>query len=128
MYNTEFVCTYNSSEVFLDTDKVTEDEKNFIRNVIYRQELLNILNLDEFDEQLINEKMCDVYKLIKDYNDFHLCIQKIALKYDIKDEQMALYLLFSFDYLEDTHKCISEYILYKMISRENIEKLVNKII
>jgi len=128
MYNTDFICTYNSSEVFLETDSITEDEKSFIRNVIYRQELLNILDLDDFDELLINKKIYDIYKLIKNYDGFQLCITKILIKYNITDDQTAVCLLFSFDYLEETHKCISEYILSKTISRENIENLINKIV
>jgi hypothetical protein len=128
MYNTEVICTYNSSDVFLDTDNITENEKQFIRNVIYRQELLNILYLDDFDDVLINEKMYDIYKFIKDYDDFKICIKKILTKYNIINDQIGFYFLFSFDYLEETHKCISEYILSKTISRENIENLINKII
>ena len=128
MYNTDVICTYNSSEVFLESDNITEDEKGFIRNVIYRQELLNIFGLDDFDELLINEKMYDIYKLIKDYDGFQLCITKILTKYNITDEQTAICLLFSFDYLEETHKFISEYMLSKTISRENIENLMNKIV
>ena len=46
MYNTKVVCTYNTPDVFLETDKVTEDEKAFIRDTIYRQELLDILDID----------------------------------------------------------------------------------
>jgi len=45
MYNTKVVCTYNTPEVFLETDNVSEDEKAFIRDVIYRQELLDILGI-----------------------------------------------------------------------------------
>ena len=51
MYDTKFVCTYHTPEVFLDTDNVTEDEKEFIRNTIYRQELLYILGMDEYNEK-----------------------------------------------------------------------------
>ena len=46
MYNTKISCTYNTLEVFLDTDEVTEKEQEFIRDVIYRQELLNIFELN----------------------------------------------------------------------------------
>ena len=47
MYNTKLVCTYNTSDVFLDSDNITEDEKKFICDTIYRQELLNILGIEE---------------------------------------------------------------------------------
>ena len=49
MYNTKVVCTYNTPEVFLETDNVTDDQKSFIRDVIYRQELLDILGINDID-------------------------------------------------------------------------------
>ena len=35
MYNTKIVCTYNTPEVFLEEDNVSEEEKGFIRDAIY---------------------------------------------------------------------------------------------
>ena len=43
MCNTKIICTYNTDEIFEPTDKLTERDKEFVRDVIYRQELLNIL-------------------------------------------------------------------------------------
>jgi hypothetical protein len=60
MYDTKFVCTYHTPEVFLDTDNVTEDEKEFIRNTIYRQELLYILGIEEYNEAKINTVMNEI--------------------------------------------------------------------
>ena len=51
MYNTNVVCTYNTPEVFLETDNVTDREKTFIRDTIYRQELLDIFELEEYNEK-----------------------------------------------------------------------------
>ena len=47
MYNTKVVCTYNTSEVFLEEDNISEEEREFVRDVIYRQELLDILGIDK---------------------------------------------------------------------------------
>ena len=46
MYNTKFECRYNKDDVILDTDDVTENEANFIRNYIYKEDLLNIFYID----------------------------------------------------------------------------------
>ena len=66
MYDTKFVCTYHTPEVFLDTDNVTDDEKEFIRNTIYRQELLYILGMDEYNEAQINTAMNEIYNKAKE--------------------------------------------------------------
>jgi hypothetical protein len=55
MYNTKVVCTYNTPEVFLETDDITDDEKAFVRDIIYRQELLDILNIDYENEDNDND-------------------------------------------------------------------------
>jgi hypothetical protein len=50
MYDTNHLSmTYHTTEVFLETDEITDDEKDFIRNCIYRQELVNLFNLEEFE-------------------------------------------------------------------------------
>ena len=46
MYDTQIICTYNTTEVFLETDNITDSEKDFVCNVIYRQEFLNIFKID----------------------------------------------------------------------------------
>jgi hypothetical protein len=50
MYNTKIVCTYNDVDVFLETDDINEKDKEFIRDALYRQELLNILGITEFND------------------------------------------------------------------------------
>jgi hypothetical protein len=67
MYNTKVECTYNTPEVFLETDNITDDEKTFIRNIIYRQELLNILDIDyenndEDNDEKISERSKNYYE------------------------------------------------------------------
>ena len=53
MYNTKFVCTYNTPDVFSVDDNISDDEKKFVRDVIYRQELLNILGMEDFNKVCI---------------------------------------------------------------------------
>ena len=38
MYNTEMVCTYHSPDVFLEKDNISEKDKQFVRNCLYKQE------------------------------------------------------------------------------------------
>ena len=134
MYNTKVECTYNTPEVFLETDNITDDEKTFIRNIIYRQELLNVLDIDyenndEDNEEKISEAIKDLYNRVKDSTCLRKCMVKVVEKhmnvgkYMKSDEELGMMLLYSFDYMYLTHTCISEFIETGTISDENIKKL-----
>lgn len=134
MYNTKVECTYNTPEVFLETDNITDDEKSFIRNIIYRQELLNVLDIDyenddNDNEEKISEAINDLYNLVKDSTCLTKCMVKVVEKhlnvgkYMTGGEELGMMLLYSYDYMYLTHICISEFIETGTISDENIGKL-----
>jgi hypothetical protein len=135
MYNTKVVCTYNTPEVFLETDNITDDEKTFIRNIIYRQEFLNILDIDyensyDDNEEKISEAIKNLYNQVKDSTCLRKCMVKVVQKhmnvgkYMTIDEELGMMLLLSYDYMYLTHICISEFIETDKISDENIKQLV----
>ena len=67
MYNTKFECRYHKNDVILDTDDVTEQEIHFIRNYLYKEDLLTILNIDYGDgEDIFENSMTELYEIIKD--------------------------------------------------------------
>ena len=123
MYNTQVVCTYNTPEVFLETDDITDDEKAFVRDTIYRQELLNILceNVDNDDK--LSSALKELYKRVKYCEQLTKCMLKLAGKYMATNEEFGLMLLFSYDYMYLTHVCICEFIETGEISNENIGRL-----
>ena len=128
MYNTQVVCTYNTPEVFLETDNITDDEKAFVRDTIYRQELLDILDIeydnDDNDNDLkINNAINELYKRIKYCEQLTKCMLKLARKYMATNEEFGLMLLFSYDYMYLTHICICEYLETGDIDNENITNL-----
>ena len=134
MYNTKVECTYNTPEVFLETDNITDDEKTFIRNIIYRQEFLNVLDIDyensyDDNEEKISEAIKDLYNRVKDSTCLRKCMVKVVEKhmnvgkYMKSDEELGMMLLYSFDYMYLTHICISEFIETGDIDHENISKL-----
>ena len=127
MYDTKFVCTYHTPEVFLDTDNVTEDEKEFIRNTIYRQELLYILGMDEYNEVEINTAMNKIYNKAKENDELKKCMNKLAGQFMKADEVFGLMLLFSYDYMYLTHICISELFETGKIDENSLLNLKNHI-
>ena len=127
MYDTKFVCTYHTPEVFLDTDIVSEDEKEFIRNTIYRQELLYILGMDEYNEVEINTAMNKIYNKAKENDELKKCMNKLAGQFMKADEVFGLMLLFSYDYMYLTHICISELFETGKIDENSLFNLKNYI-
>ena len=136
MYNTKVECTYNTPEVFLETDNITDDEKTFIRNIIYRQELLNVLDVDyenddEDNEEKISEAIKELYNRVKDSTCLKKCMVKVVEKhlnvgkYMTGGEELGMMLLYSYDYMYLTHICISEFIETGKISDKNIKRLDN---
>ena len=125
MYNTKIVCTYNTLEIFTDYEKnfLKDNEKDFVRNVIYRQELLDILGIDDYNEKILDKKICILYELIKDQQFLKECMSKLASNFMNSEEKIGLMILFSFDYLYLTHICISEFLDTNKISDKSINNL-----
>ena len=119
-------CTYHTDEVFLETDQVTEKEKDFIRNCIYRQELLNMFGLEELDENKMEEVIAELFQKMKYQQDFYSILEILNEKYSLSKEDCFL-LLFSFDYLHMTHLCICDYLESGKIDCEHIIPLVSAI-
>jgi hypothetical protein len=125
MYNTKFVCTYNTSEVFLDTDNISDAEKEFIRNTIYRQELLNILEMNDYNENDMNRAIHEIYNRVKDCEDLKKCMLKLSRHFMVDDEEFGLMLMFSYDYMYLTHICISEFLETGKINYNSLKNLNN---
>lgn len=124
MYNTKFICTYNNPlEVFLESDNISNKEKELICDIIYRQELLNILGMEEYNIKMIDRVLKDVYNKIKKNNELRECMLKLAEKFMSNDEEFGLMIMFSFDYMDLSHICISEFLETGKIKEENIQKL-----
>lgn len=127
MYNTKILCTYHTSDVFLKSDELSESDIDFIRDTIYRQELLDILNIDEFNETEMDIALHELYEKIKDSTELIECMRKLASHFTSTDEEFGLMLLFAFDYMYLTHICICEFLETGKISEVNITNL-NKIV
>ena len=126
MYDTHLSLTYHTSEVFLETDEISDDEKDFIRNCIYRQELLNLFNLEEFDPSQIYQEVRLVYDEIEFHDEFQYLLEKVEEKFLLEKEDCFL-LLFSFDYLHMTHLCLCDYFTTGKIEQEHLVSLLDSI-
>jgi hypothetical protein len=127
MYNTTVICTYNTPEVFLESDNITDDDKEFVRQTLYRQELLDILGIEEYDEEKINKVVNDTYERVKDCCEIKECVNKVLGYIMSTDEVIGFMLLLSYDSLYISHICISEFLETGKVSSDNIIILKNSI-
>jgi hypothetical protein len=124
MYNTQYIARYNSPDVFLETDIVNEKEKEYIRNILYKEDLLNIFDIDDCCEETMNKIILDIYDRIKDHEGLKECMDHVSSKFSITSEQeVGFILLFSFDYLYLTHICICEFIENGTITDTSLSNL-----
>lgn len=123
-YNTNYICKYNKNIFSKDEEEtLSENEKYFINDSLYRNDILNIFNLEEFDEQEINNCINKIYGKIKNYDDLKPILQKLAAFFFSEDCELGILLMFSYDYLEHTHPCICEFLETGKISDDKINKL-----
>jgi hypothetical protein len=127
MYNTTVICTYNTPDVFLETDDITDDDKEFVRQTLYSQELLDVLGIEEYDEEKIGKVVNDTYERVKECCEIKECID-IVLAYIIStDKIIGFMLLLSYDCLYISHICISEFLETGKVSSDNITMLKKSI-
>jgi hypothetical protein len=123
-YNTNYICKYKT-HIFLkeEEDKLSENEKYFIIDSLYRNDVLNIFNLEEFDEQEINNCINKIYEKIKNYDDLKPVLKNLASFFFSDECELGILLMFSYDYLEHTHPCICEFLETGVISNDKLDKL-----
>ena len=123
MYNTKVVCTYHTDEVFLETDQITDEERYFVRDAIYRQEVLDILGMEDYIETEMIRTIRGLYEKVAQCSEIKECALKLAAHFMNDDAEFGLMLLFAYDYMQVAHICISEYLDTGKISEENVQKL-----
>lgn len=123
MYNTKVECTYHTSEIFLENDNISDWEKNFIRDVLYRQELLDIFDINEYNEIELSKAIHELYEIIKHCEELQIYMLKMSKRFMSTDAEMGLMILYAYDYMYLSHLCVCEFIETGKISEHNICKL-----
>ena len=128
MYNTKYSCRYHRNDVFLETDNVTDDEKEFIRNILYREDLLNIFSIAENDDSdIFDEVISQLCKQINNCIELSECMRLAAAKLISENEEMGLCILYSYDYMYLTHKCVTSYLENGVIAVTDFQLLKNQL-
>ena len=99
MYNTNYACIYNKPDIFLkeEEDKLSEDDKDDIRNDLYRNDMLHILGVDSIADEDIDDILINLYERIKGCEFFIDCIKELSGRYLSEDKVLGLIFLYSYD-------------------------------
>jgi len=86
---------------------ITEDDEEEVglREMLYKIQLLQTFNMEEFEEGKINNKIDKLYEIIKDEEFIKNIFEKHPYKGTIYND-LIFRTLFSYDYLDLFHKCL----------------------
>ena len=123
-YNTDYETNYNLffDDAAFEGDE-SEEDKESIRTLLYQKDLLAVLNENEFDDDVINKKVRELFVFLKKNTDLLFCMKELSKKSMFSNQEIGLMMLFSFDYLYLSHLCISEYIKTGSVSETNLNIL-----
>lgn len=125
MYNTKFECRYDKNDVFLGSGVVNENEKNYIRDILYKEDLLIIFSIDfENDFEELTNCFNELYEKIKNFAPLKKCMKHFAASIMSEDEQSGLLIMYSYHYMNNIHKCISEYLDTGTLTEKNMQLLI----
>ena len=129
-YNSDFICTY----------KLLEDEEDDCANLCYQTQLLQALNMKNYDNFIITKNIEALYFFLKTNNEIISLLILLKEKYKnstmtffIENEMALFQLLFSYSYFDIFHKCLSQYLREKtqtadlIINKKYFDELYNVI-
>ena len=127
MYQTDFICTYKH----MDNN---EDQEQ-----LYRIQLLQAFDSNEFDDEKINRTITDLYMVINNEGLFNevfikarlnkniiemLDILKLSGEERLEENDIIFNLLFKFEYFDLLHRCIVDYLINGFIHEKYIQALL----
>ena len=128
MYNTKYIISYKESDVFIDSDDISDFDKEFVIDALYRKDLLQIFGVDDFNEDIFDKVISELYTKVYTHKELSLLMEIVASRYMSVDKEFGLMILFSFDYLYLLHPCICEFIETGKVSEDKLNMLKKKII
>ena len=126
-YDIYIITTYQDDNVlFLSTDELKDEEKDFIRNVVYQHELLEIFNIawDEWNQKILEK----LYERLIGSEIFCELMKKISAEtLGQENMKLGLAILYSYQYMYLMHKCVSDYLRNGEIDFINLKNLQDKL-
>lgn len=112
MYNFDMICTYK----LMDND---DDRK-----LMYQIQLLQLFNLEKFDDVLLSENINKLYNTFKMNKNIIELIENNPYKNQLMNNNLIFQTFFSYDTLDIFHKCLQDLRNNNTISINNKEDLI----
>ena len=125
MYNVNYTCIYNKTDIFLkeEEDNLSEDDKDDIRDELYRNDMLHILDANDIENNNVDKELHNLYERIKGCDFLVECMTELAGRWISEDKEFGLLILYSFDYMYATHLCVCDYLEKGIIEDDNVKLL-----
>ena len=88
-------------------------------DLLYKSQFLEAMNENEYDEAIIMAKLEFLYTILKETK-LNEIMDKLCscVSFDLTDNKIGYYLLFSFDFFYITHTILCHYFIYHEIQEE----------
>ena len=121
MYNTKLIIDYHLNEINSDSE---------ISNEKYQSQILQLFELEDFNETDINKKLSIIFNSIKkekNFNKIETICNHLCENWGSKETELGFVCLFSYDYLPFIHPIICEYLEKQIISENALNVLNSKV-
>jgi hypothetical protein len=123
-YQADFICTYK----FMDNE---EDQEQ-----LYRIQLLQAFDLNEWNDSIINVKMEELYQAVanefkaifikaRENKNINQILSIFKLNGEMEDNDIIFKALFNYDYFDLVHRCLVDYFLNNAINPNYLDNLIN---
>ena len=126
MYQADFICTYKLMENELDQED------------LYRIQLLQAFDLNDWDDEAINAIILDLYaRVSSEFKEIFekarrnetilemLAFFKLSGEKRLEENDIIFKLLFKFEYFDLLHRCIVDFLLKQTIQHKYLANLLN---
>lgn len=76
------------------------DYKKYDNDDVYREQLLKVFNLEEFDISILQKKQDQLFTDLKKNNLFQNLLDELGKKYNYLDEELNYLVLYSYDFFD----------------------------
>lgn len=119
--------TYIDADLIQKFNIQNDEEETQFRNVIYNYDLLMILKMEDFLEDIINEKIKKLHDAMIKHEEINCIIMIIREAFGLEDTTLAFMMLFSYGNLHLFYPCICDFFETGNISINKLELLKNNI-
>lgn len=109
-YDTKMICLYDKDVIFGGLTDLTDEEKGQIRDEVYRQEMNAIFGMTSFNDEKMSYALEELYSKLKTSQFFRDIMLKSAASMMMTDDRFGLAIMYSYDFMSLTHKCVCEFL------------------